>query len=79
MSATPLNAILLSATPLNEILLNYIFFEYVNGRNKTNIKNRSYHLYRNLIDLKDFDAVFLKIDKKSTKTLMFITLDTAHL
>ena len=30
-----------------------------------NIKNRSYHLYRNLIDLKDFDAVFLKIDKKS--------------
>ena len=44
-----------------------------------NIKNRSYYLYRNLIDLKDFDAVFLKIDKKSTKTLMFITLDTAHL
>ena len=30
-----------------------------------NIKNRSYYLYRNLIDLKDFDAVFLKIDKKS--------------
>ena len=29
-----------------------------------NIKNRSYYLYRNLIDLKDFDAVFLKIDKK---------------
>ena len=30
-----------------------------------NIKNRSYYLYRNLIDVKDFDAVFLKIDKKS--------------
>ena len=27
-----------------------------------NIKNRSYHLYRNLIDLRHFDAEFLKID-----------------
>ena len=32
-----------------------------------NIKNRSYYLYRNLIDLKNFDAEFLKIDKKSYK------------
>ena len=33
-----------------------------------NIKNRSY-LYRNLIDLKDFDAGLLKIDKKSYKNI----------
>ena len=31
------------------------------------IKNRSYYLYRNLIDLKDFDARLLKIDKTSDK------------
>ena len=34
-----------------------------------NIKNRSYYLYNNLIDLKDFDAEFLKIDKKSYKNI----------
>ena len=34
-----------------------------------NIKNRSDYLYRNLIDLKDFDAEFLKIDKKSYKNI----------
>ena len=34
-----------------------------------NIKNRSYYLYRNLIDLKDFDAEFLKIDKNSYKNI----------
>ena len=34
-----------------------------------NIKNRSYYLYRNLIDLKDFDAGFLKIVKKSYKNI----------
>ena len=30
-----------------------------------NIKNQSYYLYRNLIDLKNFDAEFLNFDKKS--------------
>ena len=34
-----------------------------------NIKDQSYYLYRNLIDLKDFDAEFLKIDKKSYKNI----------
>ena len=29
-----------------------------------NIKNRTYHFYNDQIDLKDFDARFLKIDKK---------------
>ena len=39
-----------------------------------NIKNRSYYFYNNQIDLKDFDASMLKIDKKITKWLTFITL-----
>ena len=34
-----------------------------------NIKSRSDYLYRKLIDLKDFDAEFLKIDKKSYKNI----------
>ena len=34
-----------------------------------NIKNRSYYLYNNLINLKDFDAKSLKIDKKSYKSI----------
>ena len=34
-----------------------------------NIENRSYYLYRNLIDLKDFDTEFLKIDKNSYKNI----------
>ena len=34
-----------------------------------NIKNQSYYLYRNLIDLKDFDAEFLKIAKKAYKNI----------
>ena len=29
-----------------------------------NIKKRTYHFYNDQIDLKDFDAKFLKIDKK---------------
>ena len=32
-------------------------------------KNRSYYSYRNLINLKDFEAEFLKIDKKSYKDI----------
>ena len=34
-----------------------------------NIKNRTYYFYNNIIDLKDFDAKFLKIDKKFHKNL----------
>ena len=30
-----------------------------------NIKNRTYYFYNNQIDLKDFDARLLKIDKKN--------------
>ena len=34
-----------------------------------NIKNRNYYFYNDIIDLKDFDANFLKIDKKSYKNI----------
>ena len=32
-----------------------------------NIKNRTYYFYNDIIDLKNFDARLLKIDKKSFK------------
>ena len=34
-----------------------------------NIKNRTYYFYNDTIDLKNFDAKLLKIDKKSYKNL----------
>ena len=34
-----------------------------------NIKNRTYYFYNDIIDLKDFDAKLLKIDKKSCKNI----------
>ena len=34
-----------------------------------NIKNRSYYFYNDIIDLKQFDADLLKIDKKSFKDI----------
>ena len=36
---------------------------------KINIKNRTYHFYNDIIDLKNFDARLLKIDKKSYKNI----------
>ena len=34
-----------------------------------NIKNRTYYIYNDIIDLKNFDAELFKIDKKSYKNL----------
>ena len=34
-----------------------------------NIKNRTYYFYNDLIDLENFDARLLKIDKKSYKDI----------
>ena len=34
-----------------------------------NIKNRTYYFYNDIIDLKNFDARLLKIDKKSYKNI----------
>ena len=40
-----------------------------------NIKNQTYYFYNDIIDLKNFDARLLKVDKNHTKTLEFTTLD----
>ena len=37
------------------------------------IKNRTYYFYNDEINLKAFDASLLKVDKKITKRLTFIT------
>ena len=34
-----------------------------------NIKNRTYYFYNNIIDIKNFDARLLKINKKSYKNI----------
>ena len=39
-----------------------------------NIRNWTYYFYNDQINLKDFDASMLKIDKKITKRLTFIKL-----
>ena len=39
-----------------------------------NIKNKTDYIYNDQIDLKDFDAKLLKINKKDYKTLAFIIL-----
>ena len=39
-----------------------------------NIKNRICYFYNDQINLEDFDASILKIDKKITKKLTFISL-----
>ena len=37
-----------------------------------NIKNRTYYFYNDIIDLKDFEAKLLKIDKKSYKNIIYL-------
>ena len=39
-----------------------------------NIKNRTYYFYNDIIDLENFDARLLQIDKNHTKTLIFTIL-----
>ena len=34
-----------------------------------NIKNKTYYFYNDLINIKDFDARLLKLDKKSSRSL----------
>ena len=36
---------------------------------QTNIKNRTYYFYNNIINIKNFDARLLKTDKKSYKDI----------
>ena len=39
--------------------------EYINGRNKTNIKNRTYYFYNDIINLDEFDGSKIKVDRKN--------------
>ena len=48
------------------------------GAKQINIKNRTY-FYNDIIDLKDFGAKLLKIDKKSYKNIKFTTVGTSQL
>ena len=49
--------------------------EYINGRNKTiNIKNRTYYFYNDIVDLDEFDASKIKVDRKE-----FNDIDIYHL
>ena len=41
---------------------------------QTNIKNQTYYFYNDVIDLENFDARLLQIDKNHTKTLIFTIL-----
>ena len=34
-----------------------------------NIKNRTYYFYNDIIDIKNFDSILLKIDRKSYKNI----------
>ena len=50
-----------------------------NGHKKQiNIKNRTYYFYNDIIDIENFDAKLLKIDKNHTKTLIFLILDMSQ-
>ena len=42
-----------------------LVMEYINGRNKTNIKNQTYYFYNDIIDLDEFDESKIKVDKKN--------------
>ena len=46
------------------------FTKHINGKNiQINIKNRTYYFYNDQINLKDFDASLLKVDKKNYKEI----------
>ena len=47
--------------------------QHINGVNKTNIKDRTYYFYNDIIDIKTFDS------KNRTKFLIFTILDILQL
>ena len=44
-----------------------------------NIKNQTYYFYNDMINIKNFDPILLKIDRKSYRILVFIILDILQL
>ena len=45
---------------------------------EVNIKNQTYYFFNDLINIEGLDSNLLKIDKKSYKKFIFITLDTSQ-
>ena len=43
-----------------------------------NLENRTYYFFNDIINIKEFDLSQLKIDKKHTKTLVFIISDMSR-
>ena len=43
------------------------------------IKNRTYYFYSNMINIKNFNPILLKIDRKSYKDIIFTTMDILQL
>ena len=48
------------------------------SKKEINIKDRTYHFYNDIIDLKAFDSKNLKVDKR-TKILIFLILGMLQL
>ena len=46
---------------------------------QVDIKNRTYYFYNDIINIKNFDPILLKIDKNHIKTSVFTTLDISPL
>ena len=73
-----LNLILTEKQKFGEswIQFHWMQFPWINmqmGETKQiNIKNRTYYFYNDQIDLKDFDAKLLKIDKKDYNEIFII-------
>ena len=54
--------------------------QHINEVNKQiNIKDRTYYFYNDIIDIKNFDSNMLRLEKKRTKILIFLILDTLQL
>ena len=51
---------------------------YMGSIKEINIKNQTYYLFNDVINIKSFDSNLSKIDKNHTKTLIFIILDTSQ-
>ena len=49
--------------------------QYINGRNKTNIKNQTYYFYNDIIDLDEFDGSKINVDKKDFNDIDIYYLD----
>ena len=43
------------------------------------IKNRTYYFYSNMINIKNFNPILLKIDRKSYNDIIFTTMDILQL